>query len=325
MTTPQTFKLQPNPFKALPDAEVKTWAGLQETKRVLGEIISSVRPDDLGSSEFIVLYGDWGAGKSHALRYFTHDINKREGLAIYISDVGSAPDIRFDAIYPGIIEKVQREIDNDKMANKLANKAYQTVFSAEINKKPDNDSDAIKKLASLFRLLTTSDDGSCPYPAVYLFLDEVESVLNSKLPQQLKFYSAVRHLLNEMTEHFALILSFTGSLALVEATIPDYLQARYTRPPYECPPLGSEDAFKEFVREYLESVRIEDYSPHQPYYPFSEGAMDSIFERETSLLPRKVLRHMHAVFERSIHREGLQEGDEISREMAEKILGEMRV
>jgi len=323
MTTPKTFKLQPNPFRALPEAEVKTWAGLQETKRVLGEIISSVRPDDLGSSEAIVLYGDWGAGKSHALRYYTHDINKREGLAIYISDVGSAPDIKFAALYPRIIKKIRAMLE--KTSNRFDSAVYQAAFSSEAEKKIRDDFDATKKLTSLFKLLTTSDGGNPPYPAVYLFLDEMESIMNSKLPYQMKFYSAIRSLLNEMTEHFALILSFTATLAVLEATIPDYLQARFTRPPYECPPLGSEDAFKEFVRDYLQSVRIEGYSPPQPYYPFAESALDSIFERETSLVPRNVLRHMHAVFERSIHREGLQEGDEISREMAEKILGEMRV
>jgi len=321
MITPETFKLQPNPFKALPEEEVKTWAGLQETKRALSEIISSVRPDDLGSSEFIVLYGDWGAGKSHALRYFTHEINEREGLAIYLGDIGAAPNVKFADLYPRIIEKIRERI-KEKTFDEVHKVALEGALA---DKKFKDDFDAAKKLTSLFRLLTKSSGSVSPYPAVYLFLDEVESVWDTSPAKQLPFYSAIRHLVNEMTEHFALILSFTGTLALLEATIPEYIQTRFTRPPYECPPLDSEDAFKEFVRDYLESVRIEGYSPPQPYYPFAESTLDSIFEREPSFLPRKILRYMHAVFERSIHREGLQEGEEISREMAEKILDEMRI
>ncbi len=360
MANPSTFGLRENPFGNVPGAEVKNWAGLQKTKQMLSDIVLSVRPDDIGSKEAVILLGDYGAGKSHALRYFTNAINEKEqGLAIYISDIRSSANITFTSLYPRIIGQIgEKKMDalwnniHDAVSAEgkkmqadrgMHNAKHDTVVNmvmdekvSEIDKdmlrslyekrmpptKVADDFAATKALASLFRVMTTSiGDSQPPYPAVYLFLDEVESIWECRAPQQVQFFGAIRSLINEVTEHFALVLSFSAPMAVIESAIPDSVQRRLTRPPYECPTLESEGA-KEFAKDYLGFIRREGYEPSQPFYPFSEDAMDSIFERETSLVPSKILDHMRAVFERSVRREGLEENQEITREMAEKILEE---
>lgn len=49
------FRLKDNSFRSLPDADISHWAGMPETKRLLSDVISSVRPDDVGASEFVIL------------------------------------------------------------------------------------------------------------------------------------------------------------------------------------------------------------------------------------------------------------------------------
>ena len=66
--------------------------------------------------------------------------------------------------------------------------------------------------------------------------------------------------------------------------------------------------------------RLEDFVPPQPYYPFSEDAIDYILEQIVILVPRKMFRALRMVLERAIRREGLQAGSEINAVMAEDII-----
>lgn len=185
-----------------------------------------------------------------------------------------------------------------------------------------DDYSATKLLASLFRVMTSPIGGnSAPFGAVYLFLDEVETaVVSAKSPQQTAFFGALRTLINEVTENFALVLSFSLPTAVLEAAVPNFLQERMTRPYIQCEQLTTDSA-KKFVKDYLSFVRpSEEFSPPQQFYPFSEAAINTIFERETTLLPRKILMHLRRVWERAARYENLESGDEISQEMADEIL-----
>ena len=75
------------------------------------------------------------------------------------------------------------------------------------------------------------------------------------------------------------------------------------------------------MREYLGYVRPEgNKGVLHAFYPFSEDAIDSIFEREATLVPRKILMRLRRVWERAARQEGLEPGQEITREMADNIL-----
>src|SRR5438874_2813863 len=84
----EDFDLKHDPFPIAPESSVTNWAGDQELKDDLVDIVKGVRARDIGVSEFVVLYGELGAGKSHALRYLrtlicdhSEDFNS---LAIYL-------------------------------------------------------------------------------------------------------------------------------------------------------------------------------------------------------------------------------------------------
>ena len=355
MLDPSSFGLKNNPFSMLPNAEVQHWAGLPETKKALMDVVLSVRPDDVGASEFVVIRGDWGAGKSHALRYFTHDINtKNRDRAIYLSEIMAGGGLSFSALCPGILEQLEGETINhlvqtvkgsvDNCIKQMREESGYSVFSADTaidEKIPHQDRDMVKSLintrqvpnlktddysatkllGSLFRVMTSHIGNDPPaFGAVYLFLDEVESAFEDKATKQVPFFSSLRSLINGVTEHFALVLSFSVPTAVLEAAVPQALKERMTRPYIQCERLTSDGA-KKFVKDYLGFVRPNDeYLPPQPYYPFSEAAINLIFERETALVPRRILMHLRRVWERSVRHENLHPGEEISPEMADQIL-----
>lgn len=359
MLNPADFGLTDNPFGMVPNPAIDgRWAGLPLTKNALADVIASVRPDDVGASEFVVLSGDYGAGKSHALRYFTRFVNDEEksGYAIYMSEVMVGAGLSFSALCPRILQQLTdkakqslvnkiKDAVNNSVEQMEAESSFQITSDLAIESKvlQKQDQDHIKSLynngqilslegkddytsakmlASLFRVMTSSIGGSPPpFDAVYLFLDEVESTIEqAKAAQQIAFFSALRSLINEVTEHFALILSFTTQTAILEATVPQALQERMTRPYIQCEQLDSNGA-RRFVQEFLEFVRPQNsFVPPQPFYPFSEAAINTIFEREPTLLPRRILYLLRRVWERAARYENLQPGEEISSEMADEIL-----
>ncbi len=65
----EDFDLRQDPFPIAPESSVVNWAGDQEIRDELVDIVKGVRASDIGVSEFVVLHGEFGAGKSHALRY----------------------------------------------------------------------------------------------------------------------------------------------------------------------------------------------------------------------------------------------------------------
>ena len=358
MLNPRDFGLKENPFGNLPGAEVTHWAGMPKTKEALADVVSSVRPDDIGASECVVLQGDYGAGKSHALRFFAGQINQDKsdnaGRAIYLSEVTGVTSPSFSALYPKIIGQIGGEVQNrvatsvhravDKCAQQISTEASIKISHEEAirNRVIEEDQEQVRslrkskgflelqdakngieaaqKLASIFRVMTTPIGDTPPaYGSACLFLDEMESVNEAKVGPMMAFYEALRALVNGVNERFALVLSFSMKVAVLEATIPPFMNERLTRPYIECAALSPEDA-KVFVKEYLEPQRAEGFSHKNSFHPFSETAIDAIFEREPTLIPRRILMHMRRVWERASRREGLQPGAEISREMAGEIL-----
>ena len=357
MLNPAEFGLTQNPFSLVPGTGVEHWAGMPKMKKAMTEIVTCVRPDDVGASEFVILHGKFGAGKTHALEHFAHKINgeKDGGRAIYMGELVDGTGLSFSGLHRRILEEqiegdalvrlsrnvkdsVQTVIDQmsaqmqtgviddlaiqkvvaprDRPMVKSLNKAGRVLPSGK------GDLAAAKGLASLFRVMTSpiGDNKPC-YGAVYLFLDEVEAVLHDvKMPMQAAFFSSLRALINEVPEHFALILSCTEEAAALEALLPTYLQERRTRSNIECGDL-SLDGAKDFVRDYLKGVRPSGYSPPQPFHPFKEEAIvDAIFERESTMIPRRIIKNMLRVWERASRDNLLRPGEEITREMADEIL-----
>ena len=356
MPTLSDLGIKDNPFRNLPEADVSHWAGMPDIKRLLSDVVSSVRPDDVGASEFVILHGIWGAGKTHALRYFAHEINEGDdGRAVYLSEIMARGGLSFSSLCPRIhsileeslktrfIEHVRRSVDDcvEKMESDNPNYSVtpETAIKSNVSLPEDqlmvqslydeeqipqfvsnDDYEAIKGLASLLRVITLPIGNNPPaYGSVYIFLDEVETALDEKATKQIPFFQAIRTLINAVPEHFALVLSFSVHAAVLEAAVPEPLQQRMTRPYIECEKLQA-DAAKKFVAEYLSFVRKDDFTPPQPFYPFSEGAINVILDRDTILVPRKIIDYLRRVFRRSIQSGRFDPQEGISEEMASDIL-----
>lgn len=102
-------KLTHNPFTLVPDEKVTIWAGYPELRQQLLDIIDSCRSDRVGLSEFAILHGELGAGKSHALRYLRHWITDEEkgdyqSPCVYLDTLKVAASMSFVALYRKIME-----------------------------------------------------------------------------------------------------------------------------------------------------------------------------------------------------------------------------
>lgn len=127
MVEPTNFGLKRKPFGSLPtDESVQHWAGMQETKQRLEDIVVSVRPDDIGEREFVIMYGAFGGGKTHALRFFENEINKNpnkaECHAFFVSKSVTSNKPTFWEVYSNIISEY-----SDGLLPNLAQRFRQAV------------------------------------------------------------------------------------------------------------------------------------------------------------------------------------------------------
>ncbi|WP_412474625.1 hypothetical protein ACK83U_13270 [Rhizobium sp. WW22] len=109
----EEFDLTQDPFPIVPDGPVHNWAGHEDLRLDLIDLIKGIRARDIGISEFVVLHGEYGAGKSHALRYLKTQIveDKAEynSLALYLERPRVANKLNFLELYKYIIKIIGRE------------------------------------------------------------------------------------------------------------------------------------------------------------------------------------------------------------------------
>lgn len=108
------FDLTQDPFPIVPDGPVYNWAGHEELKEELEDLVKSARDRDIGMTEFAVVYGDYGAGKSHALRFLRtliNDENKEnfDSLALYLPRPRVASKMNFLELYKYTIQEFGKE------------------------------------------------------------------------------------------------------------------------------------------------------------------------------------------------------------------------
>ena len=109
----EEFGMRVDPFPIVPDGPVHNWAGRAELRDDLIDLIKGVRASDIGVTEFGVLYGEYGAGKSHALRYLKTLIDERkeefQSTAIYLERPRVANKLNFLELYRYVIRQVGRD------------------------------------------------------------------------------------------------------------------------------------------------------------------------------------------------------------------------
>lgn len=383
-----SYGLKTDPFTLQPTSIVKHWAGRLVEKELLTDIIRTPLATDIGTSEFTIIHGDYGAGKSHSMRYFESKINNVEkqefaSIAIYVPTIKMGPKTTFLRLYQEIIQivnmnqlvvlaetvrdrfisatgevrdsltKQQRGMDEAISEEYLKQEVFRAIDQTDIpmlklmlsladgneeaktylqgaGKPPsdiglsnriDSDFAAAKTLGGLLRVLTLSIKDQPPAClAAYLFLDEVEAILDDRQTDVLQFFQGIRNLVNELPYRFCLLMSFSADTALTEAVIPQSLLQRMTRQHYvELSPLSPDDA-KDFVSEVLKQHRPEVFSKSNPFHPFTEESVELALERLAQITPRHLFRMLNGILIRAVRRQGLKGGEEISADMAESIL-----
>ncbi|WP_295216135.1 hypothetical protein [uncultured Brevundimonas sp.] len=150
------FDLSEDPFPIVPDGPVHNWAGREDLKEDLLDLVQGVRARDIGVTEFAVLHGELGAGKSHALRFLktriTDESAKPEGdfrsLAIYIERPRVANKLNFLELQRYII----RQIGRDRIAG-YAHEVHEHIstraraIAAEKGMPPGGDLTSFRSLA----------------------------------------------------------------------------------------------------------------------------------------------------------------------------------
>lgn len=111
------FELTEDPFPIIPDGPIYNWAGRPELKDDLIDLVKGVRARDIGVTEVAVLHGEYGAGKSHALRFLKTRIDgesqKPDGefrsLVLYVERPRVATKLNFLELHKYIIRTLGRE------------------------------------------------------------------------------------------------------------------------------------------------------------------------------------------------------------------------
>ena len=102
------YGLAANPFNIVP-ADANHWSGRDRERRLLWDVVRSVSYDDNGLSEFAILIGDWGSGKTHALKYLAGRVNKWQpemgAVAVMVPKVKLGPKVRWLDIYRLIVKQ----------------------------------------------------------------------------------------------------------------------------------------------------------------------------------------------------------------------------
>lgn len=115
--TLEDFDLNQDPFPIVPDGPVHNWAGREDLKEDLIDLVKGIRGRDIGVTEFVVLHGELGAGKSHALRFLKTMIDEEtakpdgdfKSLAIYLERPRVANKLNFLELHKYIVRMLGRE------------------------------------------------------------------------------------------------------------------------------------------------------------------------------------------------------------------------
>jgi hypothetical protein len=114
-TSAEIARLKKNPFTLVAEANTDVWADYEEVRKALLDVITSCRNDQVGLSEFVVLHGEIGTGKSHALRYLQNYITTGKqqdfrSACVYLESTKLAKKTDFMAIYRRVMEALRNHV-----------------------------------------------------------------------------------------------------------------------------------------------------------------------------------------------------------------------
>jgi hypothetical protein len=304
------------PFHTLPDEDfVKVWCGRQELLKKLDKIF--VRLVQKSGSQIYLLYGDFGAGKTHGIR---HMLNKyRESAKLLTSELEYDVSIRtFTQLYQCLANRMDftpiQNWPNIKSESKLRDfkSFYEYIKSADVEKQtlaiqwfagqekskralgeigirnPITDTDtAVRAFSELTKLAGKN------HSAVVLFVDEFQHVAKLNANWKENILNGLTKLVNENPNHLCLVISFRLRMPMnILSIIPDNMIQRFSGDPFIEFSNFSRDEATEFVKCLFAKFRA--LKTEDSYFPYTregfEGILNFLNQRHVDYNPRSLMK-----------------------------------
>lgn len=103
------------PYRQLPGERVTVWAGYPDIKSRLLRLAEAARSDRIGIYQFAVLHGEFGTGKSHAMRYLLNYIRSErsdefKSIAVYLPRIAVQAKTDFFQLYRAIVDQLRPQL-----------------------------------------------------------------------------------------------------------------------------------------------------------------------------------------------------------------------
>jgi hypothetical protein len=333
--------LRNNPFRpsavGVDDPRAAIWVGYERQRVVLERLLTRVRADQVGLTSFVLLYGHWGTGKSHALLWARSWVkNSKAGLAYYLStlkrDKGKLA--LSSALSEDVVERGQLPSDLKKFHSWLQVKvltvqtasgntpdeALQTLFpipeSCELATRIYHTEGNLERLKELLLRGMTSE-----HEAVTLFSRVVNLFVAEIGETKERFVPAVYLLIDELDDlgrqpakdslqtndtlrHlYDACPNCFGFIVAASAEL-NTLQHLFTE--YVLSRMTrkvefeflDQDAAKTFIRQVLDQDRVDPQdSERSGYFPLDEGSVGLIVSHLREITPRDVVNTMQQILE----------------------------
>lgn len=130
--------------------------------------------------------------------------------------------------------------------------------------------------------------------AVYLFIDELDLLLDIKTNEARELNYLLRHLYDACPSCFCMVCAFTATVAVLSAIFEEYLLQRVDS--QIVLDLLQPNEAKEFIKNVLDTARV-DSTQNNGYYPFTEDAIDTVVGQMVSITPRTIVKKMQPLID----------------------------
>jgi hypothetical protein len=339
------------PFHPVPREEHAVWAGSTETRNELVRIVDEVKHDSFEVSHLALVYGEYGSGKTHALKFLKNHLDNSNNIVVsylekpkvekkasfygiaqeIIKQIGERPlrraaepfvsyikseskrlavegldsskvdgsldeyvkkqsaDIkrslqeRFNPRFPELLELFEGLVDEDPAAWRYftGKPAANSLHRYSLTGPMEDDHDALRALSGIYNVLTKSysDIPESPvYDAAYIFIDEMEGLLEMKFDEVISVRTGLRDLFNLCTEHFCMILAATAENAsLFHGLLEEAMMVRITAEPVHIVSHDTVEDGVKFISDLMANFR--SGAAPSPWHPFTESALKAIVDR----------------------------------------------
>lgn len=324
------YALRRNPFPhhgsfPLDDEEEKTYAllmiGREELKKKLDAKLKSLREGE--SSALVLVIGDYGAGKTHCLKYMEHRSRDKYHniVPLYIKTV---PGPGMTHLLQAFVKSVEATVGREYLSN-LAKRYLSSNVGVRCS--PDiknflkamamgrevvalrwvmgyplqpeerkelgivSDVDEIMAREVMSTILRLSWRVS--HLKILILIDEVEELLKYGKDQVYNFYAGLRDLIDNVSVGMMTVLAATPALVHDEekglAILNPALMSRISKENVVTLPPLDKESIKRMLVSYLRAFRTSGTLKYADLYPFTEDALD-VIAKVSDGIPRTALK-----------------------------------